>query len=1314
MKGRILYSYLTVLLCLIGLTNRGFAQTITTGRLSTTAICQSSGGNITVPFSTSGIFNNGNIFSVQLSDVTGAFPNSNPNVIGTLTAVNSGTITATIPKGTAIASAYRIRIVSSNPVKIGSNSLDAVMVYAPATPNVTNPDPYCEGVTAQPLSATASAGGTLKWYALNGTTSGTATVPDTKLIGPTSYSVSQVIGGCEGGRKEIIVTVNNTPAKPVASALQQACLGDSPKSLTAALGDGGTKLYWYVTTSGGTGNPLAPQPPTSSTGSTFYYVSQSQGNCESDRTTVEFKVNSLPNPPTAKPPSPYCQGATTDFLTATPSSGASLLWWGNSPSGGSSSTTPPKPDNQSSSTYYVSQIDANGCQSQTRTPISVTIVAKPSKPVVKGPPAVCSGTSVGSLTATASADYTLRWWGTSPVGGSFTPTPPSVSNSQSDTYYVSQVTKEGCESDRAGISVTIYSRPEPPTFPDPGTFCQNRKSRPLQANASSGSTLNWFDSNGGALPGAPSPPTDKTGPLVYLVSQTNTNNCESAAKTTIKVTINSVPIPPSTTSPGPYCEGVTASPLLANGLSLQWYGTNQTEGSASGIATIPLTSATYIGTTTYYVTQTVSGCESERIGIPVVVKDTPDLPITQGTSFCQNYPASSVSAIASKGATLNWWGENAAGGTRSDNPPSIPNNIDKTYTYYVSQTLDGCESGLGTPSGRAQVKAQVKTTPGAPSVSPLGLCNNGPTQKLSANGKNIKWYDSANNLINTVPEPPTNTVGDQLYKATQTSDEGCESTEKASLIVTIKPLPGPPGVSNLTYCQKQQDQPAQNVLPLSASGSNLKWYTTDNRELSSAPIPSIDNAGTQSYQVSQIVNNCEGGKAAIQVTVNTVSAPITPKPLVVYCVNDKASPLEAVGETGSQLKWIDPYGRVSSDTPTPPTLNTNVQPGGDPFYVYQIGTNGCYSPRATIKVVVTSPPTLALAAPTGTVNLGQRAPLQLKFTSSGPFSYTLTGGYTGTSLKTDTTISVLPRGNTIYQVVTVSNGCGVGLPGNPATAQINVIVPTVSTSSLAATTLCAGTSLSVPFTTNGQFNSGNIFRIEMVSSADTSKKYAIAATATSSPVTGILPLTLPGGRYLVRVKADNPEIAITGSNSPTQLTIRSTASATLTGAQTIYEGTPANLTLAFGGDGPWTATYVDSLRTYTATTSTSPYIIEVRPVRTTTYRLTNVSNTCGNGPISGTATITVAPLLGVDDNSLDPLVKTYPVPTQTILRVEVDLPLTHDPATLSLVDAEGRPILQQNTRKQLNELDLTAQPNGLYFLRIQVGDRQTVRKVLKQ
>ncbi|WP_332369683.1 hypothetical protein [Spirosoma telluris] len=519
----------------------------------------------------------------------------------------------------------------------------------------------------------------------------------------------------------------------------------------------------------------------------------------------------------------------------------------------------------------------------------------------------------------------------------------------------------------------------------------------------------------------------------------------------------------------------------------------------------PSTSASAIGSITYYVTQTVNGCESPRTGIPVQVKDTPDAPGTSGIEFCQNYTAPVLTATLVNNATPNWYGTSQSGGSPSGSAPTPLNSAVGITVYYVSQTLSGCEGP------RASLTVRVKSTPGTPGVNPVSFCNNSQAQPLTANGTNLKWYDTSDNLLGGTPTPNTNTVGNQTYKVSQTSSEGCEGP-KAVLTVVINALPSQPSVSPVTYCQIQQDQPAQNVTSLAsnASGQALRWYNTDGNQFPNAPIPSIDKAGTQTYHVSQTVNNCEGPKADIVVTVNTVSAPTTPKPLVVYCVNDKASPLEAVGETGSQLKWIDPYGRVSSDTPTPPTLNTNVQPGGDPFYVYQIGTNGCYSPRATIKVVVTSPPTLALAAPTGTVNLGQRAPLQLKFTSSGPFSYTLTGGYTGTSLKTDTTISVLPRGNTIYQVVTVSNGCGVGLPGNPATAQINVIVPTVSTSSLAATTLCAGTSLSVPFTTNGQFNSGNIFRIEMVSSADTSKKYAIAATATSSPVTGILPLTLPG------------------------------------------------------------------------------------------------------------------------------------------------------------------------------------------------------------
>uniref|UniRef100_UPI003B3A829A T9SS type A sorting domain-containing protein n=1 Tax=Spirosoma sp. TaxID=1899569 RepID=UPI003B3A829A len=550
------------------------------------------------------------------------------------------------------------------------------------------------------------------------------------------------------------------------------------------------------------------------------------------------------------------------------------------------------------------------------------------------------------------------------------------------------------------------------------------------------------------------------------------------------------------------------------------------------------------------------------------------------------------------------------------------------------------------------------------------------------------------------------------FRVSQTV-ESCEGP-KATLTVTIKPLPAAPGIANLNYCLQTQDQAAQNVAPLTAYGENLRWFNSDGNQYPNAPTPIITQVGTQTYLVDQTYNGCTGPKATIQVTIRTTAAPTVARPLVTYCVNERAVALQATAETGASLRWIDPYDRVLTEAPIPSTLNTSIKPDGDPFYVFQIGQNGCYSERAVTKVIVNALPTLSLISPVTSINLGQRVALQLKFTSIPPFSYTLADGQAGVVNKTDTTLSLLPRSTTTYQVAAVRNSCGVGLPGSPATATITVRVPTVTTSALTATTLCAGTSISVPFTTTGEFNQGNQFRIELVSVADTSKKYAAPTSSTTSPVTSPLPLTLVGGQYYVRVKADNPEIAILGSNSPTQLTVYPKPSATLTGTQNIYEGYPASLTIALGGESPWTVTYADSVQSYSATATATPYTPEVRPTRTTIYRLVSVANACGTGTISGTATVTVLPLLAVEDDPLGPLVKTFPIPTTSVITVELNLPLTRNPATLSLTDLSGKPIIQQTSKNQKQELDLTAQPNGLYLLRIQVGDKQTVRKVIKQ
>jgi hypothetical protein len=100
------------------------APTITTNSLNATsyALACASSQTGTITITTTGTYNAGNVFTVQLSDVTGSF--SNPVSIGTKTATTTGTFTIpfTIPAGTTAGTSYQINVVSSNSVITGSSS----------------------------------------------------------------------------------------------------------------------------------------------------------------------------------------------------------------------------------------------------------------------------------------------------------------------------------------------------------------------------------------------------------------------------------------------------------------------------------------------------------------------------------------------------------------------------------------------------------------------------------------------------------------------------------------------------------------------------------------------------------------------------------------------------------------------------------------------------------------------------------------------------------------------------------------------------------------------------------------------------------------------------------------------------------------------------------------------------------------------------------------------------------------------------------------------------------------------------------------
>ena len=958
------------------------------------------------------------------------------------------------------------------------------------------------------------------------------------------------------------------------------------------------------------------------------------------------------------------------------------------------SNAPTLPVDQPQTLSYKVTQTLDGCESPKKDYV-VIVYPVPGAPTIANTSSTyCANALPANLAAAINgAGSSIRW--TAP-NGTVTNSLTIAAPTSSGAYQVQQVSASGCVGPQQTVTVTVNTVPALPGVSNV-TFCQSRTAQTLSAT---GNNLTWYDAVSNVLPGAPTPPVSTTGSTNYFVTQTSSASCVSA-KATLIVTVNAVPAKPAPITPRDYCAGEPAVALSATGSSLLWYGTEPTGGVGSGQATIPGT--TTASATNYYVTQTVASCESDRQVIAVTVKRKPGLPtLVNNLEFCQNYTAALPTATAETGASLTW----VTGNVLTPTAPVTPNNSVQIYSYSVFQTLDGCASD------RAPFTVRVKPTPTAPGITNFQLCQFSPTRALQVDGVQVKYYDANGQLLGSnAPTLPVDQPQTLSYKVTQTLD-GCESPKK-DYVVIVYPKPGAPITQAIQYCLDQQDQPKQNVQPISAQVSgnkeNLRFFFVDGAEFPVAPTPVTSSTSVFDFGVSQTVNNCQSDRATLRVSVLSTPTPVLSTSLVAYCRNDVAKPFEATGEN---LTWIDPNGVLTNTTPTPPTINAV---SGATYQVYAKGTaNGCYSARAKAKLVVNTSPTLAILGGT-TINYGQTANLQLRFTSTPPYGYTLSDGTSGSAVDSLVTVSVKPLKTTTYQVANVTNNCGSGLPGNPATAVITVNIPTITTAALAVTNgLCVGNTFTVDYTTTGSFNAGNLFKVQIADT--TSKKFVdVSLASLNKPLTASLPASLKSGPYFVRVTATNPGAEVAGASSPTVLTVRALPTATLLGTQNVYETYPANLTIVLSGDAPWAITYSqDGGSPISFNTAANPHLLNVQPVKTSTYTLGMVTNACGTGVVSGTAVVTVLPLLAVEE-PLSGAVAVYPIPAQAMLTVEINAKLTaENPANLTLTDMVGRPVFTQRVTDTRTQIDLSQQPAGLYLLNVSVGDKRVVRKVMKQ
>ena len=436
------------------------------------------------------------------------------------------------------------------------------------------------------------------WYAdaTGGTplaTTNSFTTPN--ISSTTTYYVEAVNGSCATGtRTAVIATVNYSPTI-TSTTPTTICSGDTfTISATASAGT----LAWYNAPTGGivqgSGNNFSLSNWSSST---TFYVQATDGSCQSARIPVVVTVNDRPLNTSVTPASICGTGTVTLGATFT----VGTINWYTVPSGGTSIATGSSfttPTISSTTTYYV-ESENNGCISSVRTAITATVYDIPV--ITSTTPASLCGSGSVQLQATSNVG-TISWFANATGGSSLTTggifNTPSLATST--TYYV-EVSNGSCTSARTPITATIYT-PVSVLSTTPASRCDSG-TLILSATTQSFGTLNWYSNASGGSPLATGPsfttPTI-TVSTTYYVEATN-GDC-TTSRVPVIASINPT-VAPIGFANQTFCSGETIELILVTGSNVIWY-----DAPSSGNI-IPSGTAIVSGTT-YYGSQTVSGCES--------------------------------------------------------------------------------------------------------------------------------------------------------------------------------------------------------------------------------------------------------------------------------------------------------------------------------------------------------------------------------------------------------------------------------------------------------------------------------------------------------------------------------------------------------------------------------------------------------------------------------------------------------------------------------------------------------------------------------
>lgn len=416
----------------------------------------------------------------------------------------------------------------------------------------------------------------------------------------------------------------------------------------------------------------------------------------------------------------------------------------------------------------------------------------------------------------------------------------------------------------------------------------------------------------------------------------------------------------------------------------------------------------------------------------------------------------------------------------------------------------------------------------------------------------------------------------------------------------------------------------------------LSDSTTVLQTLSNPHYITVKPADVKAYRVTAVSNACGSGTVSGEAIVNVNNNP-EPKlelkdieKIAKLCAGVPFQvPFNATGKYKEGNKFIVQIAERSGafkNISTPDSsgyITTQIPDTYKPGeYRLRVTSTAPYLASQTTNISIVSPAVATLQKDSLRLGENESGQLTVKFTGGGPWFVLLSDGtYENNIQESPHKIKVKPFYDTNYQISSAGGLCGVGKFSGSAKVTVKAPPASITLEKLPQNMACAGSTIDIPYKTEGRYNPNNKFTVQMT---DKSGRFVtLPTTVTPTAMQVKIAAAAPGDTakiQKIRIVSSSP--AVSSAIEELEVIAPDKAVAEVSGRGTVSAGRSTRIQLRFkNGLPPWSFTLSDG--TAINGTFLNPYLISVSPASTTEYTVNSLKSGCGTGTGRGSAVVTV-------------------------------------------------------------------------------------------